>query len=152
MSTLFGLRNLAIVPSEQTNEERTWGRDIYRIRSTRHALLHHTRRLHRRHEHEILLPYHLHVDVLVVVPVQRGYRPGIPDPEVYGVGAGGVVEGDARPAYVALYVCGEGRVFVAEVVIFWGVMVRGVLRGGEGKGERGVTGLGVFDICGEVLG
>ncbi len=100
----------------------------------------------------MLLPDHLHVDVLVVVPVQRGDRPGIADPEVDGVGAGGVVEGDARPGDVAFYVCEEGRVFVAEVVILWGFAVRQGSTGGSRKGERGITGLGVFDIGGEVSG
>lgn len=82
--------------------------------------------------------------------MQRGYRPGIADPEVYGVGAGGVLEGDARPGDVVLDVCEEGCILVAEVVVFWGLVVRegctGKGRGEWGKGGKGVTGLGVFDI------
>lgn len=53
----------------------------------------------------MLLAYDLHVDVLVVVFVQRGDGVRVADPEVDGFG--GFLERDSRKGDAGIYVCEE---------------------------------------------
>ncbi len=55
----------------------------------------HARLTQPRQQHKVLLARDLHVDVLVVVPVQRRHGAGGADPQVGGVGVAG--QGDACP-------------------------------------------------------
>lgn len=80
----------------------------------------------------MLLPDDLHVDVLVVVLVQRGRRQRVADPEVDGVG--GLLERDACPGDVLLHVREEGCVFVAEIVVLLESSGGRFAKGGGGGG------------------
>lgn len=64
----------------------------------------------------MLPPHNLHIQILVVVVVQRRHAARVAEPEVDCLR--GALEGDAGPWDGWLDVGVEGEVFVAEVVVF----------------------------------